>query len=561
MIITALDPAHFGKLKNVHIPLREGLNILTGENESGKTTIAVYIKSMLFGIPKDSGLYSRFLPYDFEGVFGGSMDIVHEGVSFRIARSFVDQTLSVTVLPDNADAGPGSVLEEPEAFMRSLTGSLSETDYIATGFLSQDGFREDDEKWKETEEKTALREKEEELRERFETARELLSREISRLNEDIDPTLDDEIAGTKERYLENDSRISELNAMIRRKEQEKRSEEDREARVLRLARDAADKKSEEYKNAVLDKNRELKETEYEKEHRIDKPVPNGMLFIVLGAVAGFLGLGYALYENFDFSNILMLIALIAGGAVFAALLVLGIIFLNKKNHRVVEARITEEKIGILKEEAKTAEDAYQAYLLEKAKEEEALAAGKEESDKLVAQMQEELTGLTSELEGRSEMAAELTGALQDLNEQAEKQEAVRFEIKAAQTAMDAMTEAGKLDQNKDELSVAATAYLSRINADAGEQIQVDPAQMIHLIREGKNISVSDLSTAAAQEVLLSVRFSMLDEKDPEKLLPVVLDDVFASFDTDRLNAGMKLVKSLGRQVVLLTCQTRERGSL
>ena len=138
---------------------------------------------------------------------------------------------------------------------------------------------------------------------------------------------------------------------------------------------------------------------------------------------------------------------------------------------------------------------------------------------------------------------------------------MKEDLEAVKAAMKAIEKAGKLNELGDPVSESATSYLAQLNMDPEEKVSVAPEQMIRVSHQGMELPVEQLSTAAAQEVLLAVRLSMLDDKDPEKTLPVILDDVFANFDSDRLSAGMKLLKGLERQVVLLTCQTRERKAL
>ena len=67
MVILELKIAAFGKLKDRVIPLRPGMNVITGDNESGKSTIGAFILAMLFGAEADSTEYTRYLPYGFEG--------------------------------------------------------------------------------------------------------------------------------------------------------------------------------------------------------------------------------------------------------------------------------------------------------------------------------------------------------------------------------------------------------------------------------------------------------------------------------------------------------------
>lgn len=57
IIIEEIDIISFGKLENFKLSLGEGLNVIYGSNESGKSTIQLFIKAMLYGLPsrKKSG--------------------------------------------------------------------------------------------------------------------------------------------------------------------------------------------------------------------------------------------------------------------------------------------------------------------------------------------------------------------------------------------------------------------------------------------------------------------------------------------------------------------------
>ena len=43
----------FGKLKNIDINLENGINVIYGENEAGKSTLLKYITSMFYGLTKN----------------------------------------------------------------------------------------------------------------------------------------------------------------------------------------------------------------------------------------------------------------------------------------------------------------------------------------------------------------------------------------------------------------------------------------------------------------------------------------------------------------------------
>ena len=69
MKLKELNLKNFGKFHNQTIRLGEGLNLISGENESGKSTVHTFIRSMLFGMRKQRGrasrndCYSRFEPW------------------------------------------------------------------------------------------------------------------------------------------------------------------------------------------------------------------------------------------------------------------------------------------------------------------------------------------------------------------------------------------------------------------------------------------------------------------------------------------------------------------
>ncbi len=83
----------FGKLSGARMRFSDGLNVLKRENGFGKTTLAVFIKAMLYGL--DSGKKQsvtesdrrHYLPWS-GGRCGGSLVFEAEGKRYRIERTF-----------------------------------------------------------------------------------------------------------------------------------------------------------------------------------------------------------------------------------------------------------------------------------------------------------------------------------------------------------------------------------------------------------------------------------------------------------------------------------------
>ena len=73
-----------------------------------------------------------------------------------------------------------------------------------------------------------------------------------------------------------------------------------------------------------------------------------------------------------------------------------------------------------------------------------------------------------------------------------------------------------------------------------------------------------LSQGAADQLYLAVRLAICQlVLPPEKHIPLILDDVFASFDDQRLAAALEWLfqESQNRQILLFTCHDRERTYL
>ena len=92
MRILSVNIVAFGKLKGVNITFDKGLNVLRQTNGFGKTTLANFIRAMLYGFGYSRGKggtdASRWQPWDGTPRFGGSMTVEHNGESIRIERFF-----------------------------------------------------------------------------------------------------------------------------------------------------------------------------------------------------------------------------------------------------------------------------------------------------------------------------------------------------------------------------------------------------------------------------------------------------------------------------------------
>lgn len=92
MKIVSLSVKTFGKLSNVNLTFKDGLNVISNVNGFGKTTMASFIRAMLYGFTyaraKGATDASHYAPWGSDEKFGGSMTVEHNGETFRIERFF-----------------------------------------------------------------------------------------------------------------------------------------------------------------------------------------------------------------------------------------------------------------------------------------------------------------------------------------------------------------------------------------------------------------------------------------------------------------------------------------
>ncbi len=87
---------NFGKLTGYKYTFSSGLNVINEENGYGKSTLAAFIKSMLFGLEDtrktklDENDRKRYLPWQ-GGAFGGTLTFAVGEKKYRIERSFAQK--------------------------------------------------------------------------------------------------------------------------------------------------------------------------------------------------------------------------------------------------------------------------------------------------------------------------------------------------------------------------------------------------------------------------------------------------------------------------------------
>lgn len=138
MIIRQLVIKNFGKIHDRTLSFSPGINVLYGENESGKTTVHTFIKGMLYGMTRMRGkaarndAYSSYEPWENPSVYGGIMWFSHKGRNFRLMRNFSRANVQGELLCED----DGSLLDPEQGTVEGILG-VSEAVYDNTVSVAQ----------------------------------------------------------------------------------------------------------------------------------------------------------------------------------------------------------------------------------------------------------------------------------------------------------------------------------------------------------------------------------------------------------------------------------------
>lgn len=153
MIINKLELDSFGKFKDYKLELVAGVNLIYGENESGKSTIHSFIEGIFYGFLKPftkktiySEKHERYNPLNLD-LYRGNLEFKIDDIIYRVERDFKkaseDTRIYVKSTGENitnraSDLSAGKVVQPGIYFF-----DLSDIVFKNTVFISQQGIYTD----------------------------------------------------------------------------------------------------------------------------------------------------------------------------------------------------------------------------------------------------------------------------------------------------------------------------------------------------------------------------------------------------------------------------------
>ena len=542
MKITELYLKNFGKFHEKHFYIRDGVQIIYGENEFGKSTIHAFVRAMLFGLERGRGraagkdAFSRYEPWENPGSYAGVMRFCCGGRAFRLERSFgrLERRVSLVCEDD------GEELSVEHGDLDMLLGGLTAASFDSTVSIGQ-------------------------------------------LQAPPGQELSEALKNYAANYYETGGGEIDLNSALqtlrdRRKETERclrEAEADREGERSRLIQECRylERDMESLRSEFEDKRRQAAEAERTGSRRAqEKPeketgavskegqrgasVPPGRLLAAGagGAAAGALGLVWSQFLSgmTGFSGAAPM-ALIGG-----LILAVGIIFLAAGVRSYVKERREEERSddgraagaentrkGEREEEADDSRDILQEE------------NGNSELDRL----RWEMDRIRSEWKEKQVRRDNLKEQADEIEPGAEEKR-LEFRKKALQLAEEKMKGAAESlgRQTSGRLNRRASEIFSELTGGRYRGVSVGEKMEITVWDGERNIRADRLSRGTLEQIYFSVRMAAA-ELLLEEPMPVLLDDTFAFYDEKRLESVLKWLSSQKRQVIIFTCHKREQEIL
>ncbi len=136
----------FGKLENKELKFSKGINVIKGNNESGKSTLLKFISSMFYGVSKNKNGkfipdYDRYKPWsnaEYSGKISYELD---NGEEYEVFREFKKKAPIIYNKAKDDVSNQYQVDKNKEStFFEDQTG-VSEEDFLATSVSEQENIK------------------------------------------------------------------------------------------------------------------------------------------------------------------------------------------------------------------------------------------------------------------------------------------------------------------------------------------------------------------------------------------------------------------------------------
>lgn len=609
----------FGKFHDQKINFTDGMNIVYGRNEAGKSTVHTFIRSMFFGMDKTPNHirsnYNRYEPWNDQGSYEGEMRVEFNNTVYKIERSFKDDVDTYTIINEAKNIA----VENPRELMFKMLFGMSESSYINTisiGQLkssSEAGMADELGKYianLNTSGNISISTQKaidflNDLKNEYEsqlTADATIRyssyiEEIQKIEDSIKAE-DEESRCLKLNTLkqQDSNKLEELNQEIAKLTQKKDTlTQTLKANGFEIKRDITDLR---YSTAKLyEQYKDISAEESSPVSVILRPLSLALGVILLiahtfiiyslnpnilskGSMFDFFSkVNSTVGENSIFLNPIFTIVIYVLGF---ALLVFGIVTTLKHfdrlatlkdithtlqevyTHQLGESELNDQIFY----EFNTHLDSMERMQYQKVELEDKIAELNEEKQVLDNKEKEYLQELNKmqntqyELDTKLKRISELKDLCESIKVVLQRNDAINKEISAINLSIERITELSS--QIKASygayLNKEAFALLSGITGGLYNSLTIDDSMNVFLNTAGREVPMDQVSSGTLDQIYLTIRLASaaLIVGNSNETLPLLFDDSFVMYDDDRLKSVLDWIsKNIKAQVLIFTCQRRE----
>lgn len=589
----------FGKFHDRTISFNDGINIIYGKNEAGKSTLHTFIRGMLFGIERGRGraakndLYTKYEPWENSGTYEGWLRLEKDGTIYRIERRFRKENKSLKIINETK----GLEEEATPAFVSSLLDGLTETMYNNTISIGQLKSATEDGMVTELKNYIANMNTTGNISLNITKATAFLrnqkrsleaglipeaSREFTSLLAEI-RNVEAEIAGPEyeNQLAAYQNMRTQVKGLIDNTQTQKKDLDEKLANGKKVLSDNGftDRASVDAMSSDAERLYSEYNTLNVECNKKSRKVLSG-----LTAVLGVAGLGAAATLGyFNLTAYLPVCGAAATAAVIFFIISLFILQKDKEYHRLFDN--TSSELGALLArhlgDSAVSEDAMNAFRARMG-EFSKLCDMVTQSEAEIRKFLEDLSNLQTKQAGCSEMIEkqqrtqwELEKKLEHLSNCKNKAKALKRtlaendrihdEIVAIDLAQETMADLSSSirDSFGLYLNKEASQYITGITGGIYDSMSIDENLNVFLNTKTKLVPLENVSSGTMDQVYLALRLAAA------KLLqgsgsgfPLIFDDSFTQYDDERLTTALEwLASAYGGQIIIFTCHRREAQML
>lgn len=582
----------FGKFADRDFAFGEGINVIYGHNEAGKSTLHGYIEAMLLGPNRKNRGFARSIhesmePWNLAVPYGGSLRVSSEGEVFRIERNLKKGQEALRVFNETRGVYAASAEETLDGILKGLTPNACRNT-ISIGQLSAKTG-------------TALQK---ELRGYVENVGSTVNPDLSadaaleylknereslRLFIREDAAKEYAAALSSIRKIESEIDVPENDNNILYYEEERGRARDSadamesEVNEIEARIEKADKillENSIYSSEDIDKLDARADALYSEYKEKEKKARNTLRTagIVISSVLLAAGTAGAVY----FYGRTGWIAMAAGAGIALVLLAVLIIlgasaradFKDKENEVLMfmegrngDTSVNDETMAALKK----CIHSYDGLLSERERDKSAIWVLRDRYSVLL----KKLTEMTAKLEEQQKIRFRVEAALSEenalrnhaaeLRDMIAENNRIKEKMDAIDIAIDTIGDLSNTirDRLGTYLNFEASRTLEKLTCGRYRSMDIGTGNDISLNSKSGMISVNDISAGTMDQVYLAVRLAaarfMMGGRDE---LPLIFDDSFALYDDGRMQSAVSFISDDYKgQVLIFTCHTREAAAL